>query len=555
MLVPVLISIIYASALVAGANDTDPVAESEHPVGWQSSPERRGTWDIITSCAITIFACTWSIQHLNVRGPPSRDGTMKTLLRSCKWMVITILFPEFIMAHAFFELKMAVQATERVKRVRAIATYPWLIEVLFQNRAGNYQKRQDNQHVPKQHYPPKPEWTLEHSYFANMGGLYYDGGEGVCFPLTAFQYAQRSDFFELPDMTKEEIMDKGKQDFFAKGLAVLQISQLVLSLIVRRIQRLPFSQLETFTLGLAVCGVVTYVLYWYKPQGVGVPVQVKKKRDSDTAKFEKTYDSAWKVLRNDESSNQVLTSRIPNDNIPKGTSAHEAIPVLAVLSAAFGCLHFIAWNFEFPTAVEQLLWRIATVLSITVPVLGLTTIPLAQIPVQTGNPRDFMRHCLYMLRELSWHYPDNDKHKRALEAITELENTYNSPAGNTRRPYKEIFPSQEIQNILIDFIENEAPFDGEDSPELPKNFKSQLRLLIQRMHDEGPKNLIENAKTDVFPQRSLLPKGVNLGVLYMTSLFYCISRLTIMALALSSLRSMPDKVYVTTWTMNIPSVH
>lgn len=542
-----IIPILCVSALVAGANNTTSLPEKEHSVGWQSSPPRRGTWDIILSCAVTIFACTWSIQHLNV--PGSQDGTFKVLLRSCKWMIITIFFPEFIMAHAIFELMMAVQATEEVRKVGPVAKYPWLIEVFFRNTAGNYQKHQDGQR--------KPEWTLTHSYFANMGGLYCDGGESIGFPLTGVQYAkEESDSYELPDITEDDISDKGKQDFFAKGLAVVQISQLVVSLVVRRIQGLPFSQLETFTLVIALCGVATYAVYWYKPQSVSVPIQVRWKRP-ETPKFEKTYDSAWKVLRNAESSDQDVPSRIPNDNIPKAASetAHVAIPVLAVLSAAFGSLHFIAWNFEFPTAVEQLLWRIATILSVTVPVLGLATIPLTQITIQAGDPRDFMRHCLEMLREFSWHCPDNGQHEQALKALAELQNIYTSPAGSTQHPYKDIFRGENIQDILIDFIEERAPFEKGDSPELSKNFKSQLGRLVKPMRGQGPKKLIEKANTEMYPQRSFLPSGVNDFVLYTTSVLYCVSRLTILALALSSLRSMPDQVYDATWTMNIPSVH
>lgn len=125
------ISIFYTLVLAATENSTATTTQTLHPVGWQNSPARRGTWDIITSCAATIFACTWSIQHLNVPGPLSRDGTFKKLLRTCKWMVITILFPEFIMAHAFFELVLAVQATELVKKYtpRKVAKYPWVIRV------------------------------------------------------------------------------------------------------------------------------------------------------------------------------------------------------------------------------------------------------------------------------------------------------------------------------------------------------------------------------------------------------------------------------------------
>lgn len=177
-------------------------------------------------------------------------------------MVITIFFPEFIMAHAFFELILAVQATELVRKCvhRKVAKYPWLIRVLVhESRARSSPGEQWDRNIEDQH-SNQQEWTLIHSYFANIGGLYYDG-ESTRFPLTTSQYAQESHLYSLPKVEKEDIIDKAKQDFFAKGLAILQISQLVLSLIVRTTRRLPFSQLETLTLGLATCGVGTYATY------------------------------------------------------------------------------------------------------------------------------------------------------------------------------------------------------------------------------------------------------------------------------------------------------
>jgi hypothetical protein len=394
-----------------------------------------------------------------------------------------------------------------------------------------------------------------------MGGLLYRDGEGVQFPLTAFQYAKEHEIYSLPTISEEDIKDKAKQDVFAKCLAVLQLSQLALSLIVRAFRSLPFSQLETLTLGLAVCGAGTYIVYWYKPQGVGAPIVIRKRNPSYSPIFSKTYDSFWKILANTENlSDTKPFNRVKNDNIPMGTSqiAHVAIPVLAVMSAAFGCFHLIAWDFEFPTDVEKILWRIATVLSIIFPVIGLATIPLAQIAVRAGNPRDFMRNCLHLLRELSWNFPEAGHY---LQATRELENIYcdaETNYGNTERLYRDILTDQgtgaHVRSTMLDFIERKAPFEDRKSLELPKEFQNQFKVLMERMQGQGPKNLVENAKTNVFPQKSLLPKDVNLFILYTTSSIYCLSRLTIMALALSSLRSMADEVYVTTWTKNIPAV-
>ncbi|KAJ5196185.1 hypothetical protein N7449_006664 [Penicillium cf. viridicatum] len=323
-------------------------------LGWQGSPNRRGTWDIILSCGTTIFACTWSVQHLNV--PAAHDDTRKKILRSCQWMIITILFPEFIMAHAIFEFMMAIEATKSIEGTRKIAvTYPSLIRRLFVQ--GHTQSNDSEQGKDYK----GPEWTLTHSYFANMGGLSFehtDEQRSTQFPLTAFQYATQIDLYSSPEIYEDDIKDKSKQDYFAKAIAMLQICWLIFSLITRKIRGLHFSQFETLTLGLAVCGVAVYIIYWYKPQGIGMPIKVAKREGSMVPQFVRTYDSFWDVLSNSrEEKGSRPVDRIENDNIPlaKSDRWHTTIIVLAVLSAVFGCIHIIAWNFEFPSDVEKLL--------------------------------------------------------------------------------------------------------------------------------------------------------------------------------------------------------
>ncbi|CRL23185.1 unnamed protein product [Penicillium camemberti] len=552
-----LVSAIFILALPAVASE----ASTTDHLGWQGSPNRRGTWDIILSCGTTIFACTWSVQHLNV--PAANDGTWKKIFRSCQWMTITILFPEFIMAHAFFELLMAVEATTLIEETRKVAvTYPSLIRKLFVRR---HTQRNDSEQG-KQY--KGPEWTLTHSYFANMGGLYFqhkdeiDEQQSTQFPLTAFQYAAEFDFYASPEIYEDDIKDKGKQDYFAKVIAILQICWLIFSLITRKIRGLPFSQFETLTLGLAVCGIAVYMSYWYKPRGVGRPIKVAKREGSEVPHFVRTYDSFWDVLSNSrEKKGSEPVDRIKNDNIPlaKSDKWHTTIIVLAVLSAVFGCIHIIAWNFEFPSDVEKLLWRIATIMSIVVPGLGLITILLAQFTVEDGDPREFMGNCLDVLREFSWFYHDT---VATSEAMIALESIYNNPSlegDDAQRLYKDILSTGTEYSLgpeMLKFIqkEKETTFEKSNAIELPEKFPSQFSLLVELMNEEGPKSLIDSAKTNVFPRRTWIPRWVNLTILYATNLIYIISRLMIMALALASLRSMPEGVYITTWTKNLPAI-
>ena len=75
-------------------NDTNfTSAHGYRMQGWQSSCNRRGNFDILSSCLILIFASTWTVLHLNIPAPKDRWWTKG--VRKAKWMTVNILFPEF----------------------------------------------------------------------------------------------------------------------------------------------------------------------------------------------------------------------------------------------------------------------------------------------------------------------------------------------------------------------------------------------------------------------------------------------------------------------------
>jgi hypothetical protein len=272
--------------------------ESDASVEWQGSPGRRGTLTILWSCLITVLACTWSIQHLNLPGP--RDGPWAQMLRKCKWAAITLLFPEFIMAHAIYELAMAIHDLGKLEARRARTVEPWwlklaqgkqvkppawLTRVLCCCCLGR--EAQVELHRKEEGQAEQHPWTLTHCYLANMGGFSVDVREEVAGsaagrstkltcspapfswaqhrPMTAGQLAERWTRDTMLQVSEEEIMDKSKTDYLSKAVAVVQIAQLLLSIIVRRARNLAVSQLEVLTLAFAVCGILTYAAYWYKP--------------------------------------------------------------------------------------------------------------------------------------------------------------------------------------------------------------------------------------------------------------------------------------------------
>ncbi|KAM0463373.1 hypothetical protein ACHAO4_000086 [Trichoderma viride] len=398
-----------------------------------------------------------------------------------------------------------------------------------------------------------------------MGGLAYTA-KGKRHLITAQQRAKmEGPSYANPEVAEEDIKDKSKQDWLAKLFAALQISQLILSIITRHIQGIDFSQLETVTLSFAICGVLIYCTYFYKPQNIERPIEFKHDTHENATRFstpqpEKTFDSFWAIMLNKQTDNgqtDGMKTRIPNDNIPiyKGDNGvHPAVFILALASGLFGAIHAIAWKFEFPTKEEKLLWQISTCISAASPVVGLISVPFSQFTKAAGDPKLFTANCLRVMQEYSWHTSDISW---ANNAITVLETAL---VKDESKSYFEVFcePGDGTLTDLQDFMDSKSRFQDSD-PEAfelhsDKLFVRNFHRLIDSMMGKETKKIDEAAWTDKWPRQPLLPRGVNQGILYLTGFLYCASRLVLLAVSISSIRKMPGSVYlVTDWTGYLPT--
>ena len=81
--------------------------------------------------------------------------------------------------------------------------------------------------------------------------------------------------FTMP--TEAEIKDRGKSDWLAKSVVLLQTSWFVIQCIARGIEHLPVTHLEIVTLAYAAMNFVIYVFWWNKPLNINRPVRVFRK--------------------------------------------------------------------------------------------------------------------------------------------------------------------------------------------------------------------------------------------------------------------------------------
>ena len=182
-----------------------------------------------------------------------------------------------------------------------------------------------------------------------------------------------------------ELKDRSKGDSFIKGFAVLQITALVIQIIARSFQGLATTLLEISVLAFAACALVTYILLWHKPQDVKEPVYVDIDKILTRQQIINLAARApvATLLIHDFWLHGV-SIRAQADNIfpwtpgiriklPFTKEATLVSPVVLGIGGGgvlFGAVHFVAWDFTFPSSTERLLWRISCCILVVFPLLG-----------------------------------------------------------------------------------------------------------------------------------------------------------------------------------------
>lgn len=467
--------------------------------GWVASPQTRGTFDILSSCLVAIIASTWTILHLNL--PGSKDSSTTKFFRKLKWMLFTIMFPEFIFAHAMEERLMAYMALERLSEAGvetvplghkkfAVAAlignlewrelpsvlaqfWPFLRSVpspreesandtaswmnrltRFHNHTelascsspphkceraesspdlvaeagtlvgqdssvaaearrspvevqGTSQENKSNNAPWKQTH----EWTIAHAIFANMGGFRLaaetKNGTIQYRTISGFQLAsllKTGALSQIPNFSKEQILDKSKTDAFARWLAILQCLWLLLELLARKAESLPSTQIEIATMAFACCSVLTYIAVQHKPKDVDVALdvpstisQIENIPSISDPLFQrpvsffleifcynywqpKGYNSLMpgpgrllhpnrmRLRRQDPG--ETPGQRVLNDSyLVRNYRSHPMAGWLLIGSTVFGGVHCAAWNFYFASSLERRLWRAAALVTTLAPLL------------------------------------------------------------------------------------------------------------------------------------------------------------------------------------------
>ncbi|KAG2018340.1 hypothetical protein CC2G_007776 [Coprinopsis cinerea AmutBmut pab1-1] len=210
--------------------------------------------DIVWSCLVTVFACTWLSVHPNVSG---LDASWRQRIQQRIYLMLWgIAAPEFLVIFAYRQWAGARDISELVRR------------------------------IVKEEKIERQSWTPAHSHFLQMGGFMFTD------PSSPNSRAEFVDIHELAtnnsaDAGREalrvvlrnapavdEIWDRSKGDTLSKAVVAAQTAWFLAQIISRGVQHLTITELEVITLAYAAFNGAMYAFWWNKPLDVQCPIVI-----------------------------------------------------------------------------------------------------------------------------------------------------------------------------------------------------------------------------------------------------------------------------------------
>ncbi|KAL3429042.1 hypothetical protein BDV09DRAFT_190470 [Aspergillus tetrazonus] len=235
------------------------------PSGFVKDPEIRSTMDIVWSCTSIIILSTWSVLHLTV--PPDLKLQSKRqqfrkqvylLSRKLVWMGIMLAFPEYLvelaredgvprsLAHTVLaniggiavrnlgtpvpEFLIEFQKSQ-ARYLQGLGVIPWKpfqphMALASTARTDTHEVLGSKEYYKRKHIAPLHGnvWVLDSKQLALARG------HGI--------------ISQFPHLEENEIKDRSKSDCLVRVFALMQVLWLLVQLIVRSVEGIPFAALE-----------------------------------------------------------------------------------------------------------------------------------------------------------------------------------------------------------------------------------------------------------------------------------------------------------------------
>ncbi|KAF8834548.1 hypothetical protein BDN67DRAFT_975948 [Paxillus ammoniavirescens] len=322
MLPPFLVFALLVPLAEAQAASTN--ATCECPAPNPTSSNYRSVWSILGTCALTLLICIWNAAYPNI-------------IHEKSWYKVVLYRGA---------LGLSALVTPEITSMRAHSEWQ--------------------------------RWTRAHGFFALMGGfILQDGREKELLSTRGALERLRDGKIVNPKITKKEIRDRSKSDGLGNALLVLQLSWFILQVIARAANNLAITLVEIDTLALATLSLPLFCFWWSKPMAVECPhifyKQTSSRADDETENPSFEQDHVFSVSRDiGDWFGEIMAGGAEDTD-------QNSFLMLLIVWAIFGGLHLIAWDFQFPSQVEKIMWRVASLALIVAPCIYFLGMILAKL--------------------------------------------------------------------------------------------------------------------------------------------------------------------------------
>jgi hypothetical protein len=270
-------------------------------------------------------------------------------------MVFTLILPEFLGAKAYAGMRLTRRSVDQVKSFKAFD-------------GGSLSEEEIS------------NWTKTHAYCAEMGGFVIrlygarNMDTGVVATADILELRRNGLLPTLPRITAEHLNDLSNGDPLTKAAAIGQVSWIVVQIIARAANRLPRTQLEITACGFAASTLLTYLLWWAKPQAIRSVTELQIPSDffdpfselQNESCQHRLYGVRELVIRSPTGQYRKLADNepMPNDSL-SGEVGHCLVIDIRLGIMVLGGIQCAAWNFDFPTTIESHLWRCSSITTVS----------------------------------------------------------------------------------------------------------------------------------------------------------------------------------------------
>ena len=232
---------VHLAQIVYGIDTNSTTSSFPQPSGDGTT---RSVWSILGSCAVTLLICIWHAIHFDIvyEDDLFYGGSVRLIL----W---AIFGPEVVVSNAVQQWWGARRMVTTFRGMSSSTLNTWRQTNLGTMSENGYQ------------------WSMTHSFFAEMGGLVYRDDKGKSRTIKSLEFLElcKANKVANPVITVQEIQDKSKSDPLAKAILAVQLLWFTVQVVARGSRGLAVTLLELDTVSMAALALLILWFWWDKP--------------------------------------------------------------------------------------------------------------------------------------------------------------------------------------------------------------------------------------------------------------------------------------------------